>query len=137
MKQNSLYRILDANLNRLREGVRVVEEYFRFLKEDEECAYALKNVRHNVRNIEEGLSRKELLQSRESATDMFSEGMVANEGERESIDALVIANLKRAQEAARVLEEYLKVSSVPQKAEVAKEIRFALYGIEKVWGVNE
>ena len=44
--QNNTYRIIDANLNRLREGIRVVEDIFRYIYNDKELSTKLKNLRH-------------------------------------------------------------------------------------------
>ncbi len=134
MQSSRIYRVIDANLNRLREGVRVSEEYFRFILEDASTASQLKEIRHKVQDVENGLDRKALLGSRDSVNDPFSKGVVAKEGERESLEILVFANLRRAQEAARVLEEYLKLVDAGEQSEISKQIRFALYTIEKVCG---
>ena len=136
MKQESLYRVVDANLNRLREGVRVVEEVFRFIYEDEQRSVALKKIRHRLQDIENELDTYELLAARDSGSDIFSEGAVAAESRRDTLESLVKANIRRAQEASRVLEEFLKMSEVPQTALIAKEVRFSLYTIEKEWGVD-
>ena len=45
MKSNNL-RLMDANLNRLREGIRVVEDIFRYIYNDKQTALKLKNLRH-------------------------------------------------------------------------------------------
>lgn len=127
-----VHRVLDANLNRLREGVRVVEEYYRFISENESCAKALKEVRHKVREINDGIPQDLLLQGRDSASDIFASGVVAKESERSGFSTLLAANIKRAQEASRVLEEYLKlIDKYRELSNIAKEIRFALYTIEK------
>jgi hypothetical protein len=133
---SNIYRVIDANLNRLREGVRVVEECFRFILDDTEKALRLKDIRHKVRNVEEGIDRNSLLSARDSVNDPFAKGVVAKEGERESLEELVLANIRRAQEAARVLEEYLKLVDAAPQSELSKQIRFALYTIEKEWVID-
>ena len=136
MSKVSIYRVIDANLNRLREGVRVSEEVFRFIYENESLALSLKKIRHEVMAIEQSLDEKQLLLARDSSGDMFSAGMEAKESSRKNIEVLLKANLRRSQEAARVLEEFLKMSDVPESAETAKVIRFTLYQIEKEWSVH-
>ncbi len=132
MSVDKIYRVLDANLNRLREGVRVVEEYYRFIKEDEESAKLLKTMRHKVREIDDGIPSHLLLGARDSVNDPFSTGCVAKESEREGLSQLLGANIRRAQEAARVLEEYLKlIDGFGSLSYIAKDIRFSLYTIEK------
>lgn len=131
MNRDGIFRVLDANLNRLREGIRVIEEYFRFYLENSDEAKVLKRLRHEIRQIEQGLSRDELLDGRESDTDPFRSGNEARELERSGMDELVAANIRRAQEAARVLEEYLKLVQETPLSSIAKEIRFELYSVEK------
>lgn len=134
MKQEALYRVLDANLNRLREGVRVVEEIYRFVLEDETSAVTLKELRHELQSIEAVLGYEELLAARDSEGDMFAQGTLGKEIARADVTALFRANIRRAQEAARVLEEFLKLSKAAELSETAKKIRFELYTREKEWG---
>lgn len=132
-----VYRVLDANLNRLREGVRVLEEYYRFIVEDVSLATRLKEVRHHIREIDKGIDHRLLFAARDSENDPFASGVVAKEGERSGFTELLAANMRRAQEAARVLEEYLKlIDGLRSLSYIAKDIRFALYSIEKKQVVN-
>jgi len=121
----SLLRLVDANLNRLKEGVRVVEDICRFVFEYKDEASRLKTVRHNAR-ISKLL---EALSCRDTNTDILK-STTATEKSRESIPSLLIANFKRAQESARTLEEALKISDTDE-AEKFKKIRYELYDIEK------
>jgi thiamine-phosphate pyrophosphorylase len=125
------YRILDANINRLREALRVVEEYFRFAEGDGGAAVGLKKMRHALQTIEAGLDPAMLLASRDSARDPLAGDTRPEERERSGINAVVSASLKRAQEAARVIEEYGKVAGVSAVSEIAKQLRFEVYGFEK------
>ncbi len=134
MNRSAVFRVLDANLNRLREGLRVLEEYYRFGLEDSDTSKKLKCLRHSVRSIEERVSREELLAGRDSDADPFRTGSEARELERTGITELLTANCRRAEESARVLEEYLKLVQDEPLSEIAKEIRFQLYSIEKKWG---
>lgn len=132
-----IYRVLDANLNRLREGVRVLEEYYRFIVEDVPMATRLKEVRHHIREIDDGIDHSLLFEARDSENDPFASGVVAKEAERSGFKELLAANMRRAQEAARVLEEYLKlIDGLVSLSYIAKDIRFALYSIEKKQVVN-
>ena len=127
----SVLRVIDANLNRLREALRVVEEYARFLTGDEELAVRLKGMRHALRQVEERVGQKQLLRSRDTAGDPLSSGNRPEELNRTGAAGVVRANLKRGQEAARVLEEYTKVADMPGAADTAKALRFGLYEVEK------
>jgi len=117
-------RILDANLNRLREGIRVVEDVFRYVYNDAQTALRLKNLRH--------LSRidiyNELLSSRDIKNDVLKK-TTQSETNREDLYSILIANFKRAQESARVLEEFGKLLS-NETSEKFKYIRYELYDLE-------
>ncbi len=126
-----LYRIVDANLNRLREALRVVEEYVRFLTAHEELTAQLKRMRHSLRELESRVGRERLLASRDTLTDPLASATRPEELDRESVDDVMSANCKRAQEAARVLEEYLKATRLADLSAPAKMLRFNLYAFEK------
>lgn len=119
-----LNRILDANLNRLREGIRVIEDIARYILEDKNLTSELKTIRHQIR-IDE---TTKLLESRNIKTDI-SKNSTKSELERTSLKNTVIANFKRTQESARVLEEILKLDST-LLSEKFKNIRYKLYDIE-------
>ena len=127
---SSVLRILDANLNRLREALRVIEEHFRFISTHEQFAAELKLLRHRCADIEQAIGRNRLLQSRDTDTDPFAGEMRCEEMGRETTGDVLAANSKRAQEAARVIEEYAK-ADYPQAAQRAKSMRFSLYKFEK------
>lgn len=120
----STLRIIDANLNRLREGLRVLEDIFRFVYEDESIASTLKNLRHQVR-----LENKNLLAARNIQGDILKK-TTTSEMKRENFEDIITANIKRAQESSRVLEEIFKSFDAP-KSLIFKDIRYNLYDIEK------
>ncbi|MDR2341948.1 MAG: thiamine-phosphate pyrophosphorylase [Campylobacteraceae bacterium] len=120
-----ILRLIDANLNRLREGIRVVEDIRRYCFDDEITSKTLKELRHKVR-IEPYLT---LLKTRDIENDVLKT-TIKSESSREDLNSIQIANTKRAQESARVLEEILKLYSI-KEAQNFKEIRYALYAIEK------
>lgn len=129
--EEQIYRIIDANLNRLREGLRVCEEYFRFAKNEKKPSQKLKELRHQCKNLEENFEKGKLFFSRDSTNDLFANGFEAMENERKNIDALFSANIKRCQEAARVIEEFAKLCKKESASQIAKNIRFELYTFEK------
>jgi thiamine-phosphate pyrophosphorylase len=135
--ENTVYRILDANLNRLREGLRIIEEYFRFLQNDAEIAVELKKQRHELIAIEIGLGKELLLFHRDISSDCFANENRPEELNRTTAKDILYASFKRVQEAARVLEEYTKITKFPEFSEKAKKIRFSLYAIEKKFQENE
>jgi len=118
-------RLIDANLNRLREGIRVVEDIFRYAYNDKKTAKRLKELRHQSRiNL-----YNELLDSRDIKNDVLKKS-TSSEQKRENLKSILIANFKRAQESARVLEELTKLLEI-DVSEVFKEIRYELYDLEK------
>ncbi|PHO09304.1 thiamine-phosphate pyrophosphorylase [Malaciobacter canalis] len=125
MKKNNL-RLIDANLNRLREGIRVVEDIFRYIYDDKITASKLKELRHQSR-ID---NYKDLLQSRDIKNDVLKKS-TNSEQNRKNLESILIANFKRAQESARVLEEFCKLTS-SKDSENFKYIRYELYDLEIV-----
>ncbi len=121
----SLLRLVDANLNRLKEGIRVIEDICRFVYEFKEEASKLKNLRHSARTscLLEALANRDIIGD-------ISKNTTNTEKQRENINSLLIANFKRAEESARVLEESLKLINADE-AEEFKKIRYSLYDIEK------
>lgn len=122
-----MLRLVDANLNRLAEGLRVLEDVARFLLNDASPTQELKKWRHNLLlNFKE----RELLSSRDARGDVGAQP--SSEGERKDLSSLVIANARRVQESLRVLEECARLpgSPIPDWAKF-QEARFALYEIEK------
>lgn len=120
-----LYRVIDANLNRLKEGVRVVEDLMRYLHNNKELSSKLKTIRHQARyeNIDA------LLEHRDSINDVLRP-TTKSELNRTDLKSIIIANFKRAQESSRVLEELFKLSDAKQ-SENFKHIRYELYDLEK------
>lgn len=128
---NSIYRILDANANRAREGLRTVEEYLRLVRNDSDLTSRLKQLRHDITEAISGMHIEEqLIQARESDLDVGATTPQGSEAERMSPAHIVTASLRRSQEALRVLEEYSKLVSC-EAAGAFKRIRFATYTIEK------
>ena len=125
MNENYL-RLIDANLNRLREGIRVVEDIFRYVYNDKQTALKLKELRHLSR-LENYI---ELLQTRDVKNDVLRSS-IKSEQNRSDLYSILIANFKRAQESSRVLEEFCKLISV-EDSENFKYIRYELYNLEIV-----
>lgn len=120
-----LLRVIDANLNRLKEGIRVIEDVARYVHNDKELATSLKTLRHLCR-IE---PIESLLASRDSVNDVLRP-TVQSEMNRSDLRSIVIANYKRGQESSRVLEELYKIVD-GEISERFKQIRYELYTLEK------
>jgi hypothetical protein len=129
MTNNSLppefLRVVDANLNRLKEGIRVIEDIARYVHNDKDLSTSLKHLRHLCR-IE---PLEELLFARDSINDVLRPTM-SSEMNRTNLRSIIVANYKRTQESSRVLEELYKIVD-PALSEQFKNIRYELYTLEK------
>jgi len=123
-------RIIDANLNRIGEGLRVLEEIARLLLNDAVLSQQLKDMRHGMVKVELSLERR-FLQARDSAGDVGINLEASGEKKYKDIPETVVANARRVQEALRVMEELAKNPGVPLESAKFKQARFALYTIEK------
>ncbi len=122
--EERLYRVIDANLNRLKEGLRVVEDVRRYGFDDLALSKKIKTLRHKAK-----IPQKEFIKFRDAANDVLKPSL-KEEQIRLNLDDLQTANIKRAQESARVLEECFKLVDV-KISEIFKTIRYELYEIEK------
>ncbi len=120
-----LLRVCDANLNRLREGIRVIEDILRYKDNNKQLASKLKSLRHQTQLP----NYKKLLTCRDSINDVLKPS-TSSEQSRTSLESILIANFKRAEESARVLEELFKLHDITL-SERFKHIRYELYDIEK------
>ena len=117
-------RIIDANLNRLKEGLRVVEDIRRYGFDDKTLSSRIKVLRHKAK-----ISQTEFIEFRNVSTDVLKRS-TKSELNRTSLKDIQIANLKRAEESSRVLEECFKLINL-ELSELFKQIRYELYDIEK------
>ena len=126
-----LFRVIDANLNRLKEGIRVVEDIIRYRDNNQELSSQLKQLRH-LAKVDDINS---LLMNRDSINDVLRP-TIQSELYRVDIQSILLANFKRAQESARVLEELFKLGD-PKQSENFKSIRYTLYNLEKEIILNQ
>jgi thiamine-phosphate pyrophosphorylase len=123
-------RVLDANFNRAREAIRVVEDYCRFVLDDKFLSNELKQMRHDLAEVVETLPASLLIESRETQRDVGTSLSTDREGKRTSPLDVARTNLKRLQEALRSLEEFAKL----QGAELGRKleaIRYRSYTVER------
>lgn len=120
---------MDANLNRAREGLRVLEDTARFVWRAPAWSRSFKGMRHAL-DQETRRNYEKLCLARDAQDDL---GRQEREPSRRNFRGLVAANFRRAEEALRVLEEYAKVL-VPTRPSHLKVLRYQLYDLEKrVW----
>src|ERR1039457_6979802 len=98
MQSNSVIRIVDENLNRLAEGLRVLEDIARMVLDDGELTQQLKTLRHDLIRADLPFNL-ELLRSRNSAADVGSKSEVDGETREKQLPLLAVANSRRAQES--------------------------------------
>jgi len=124
---SKIYRIIDANINRVTEGLRVVEDVFRFYYDNKTVQGRLKALRHSVLA---GLDQHEFISHRKPTDDVGFAGKGKLEFDRASVQDIIRSNMKRAQEGLRVLEEVFKME-YPNTARDMKRLRYNVYQIEK------
>ena len=118
-----VWRLLDANANRAREGLRTIEDTARFVLDKPEVAKSLRRLRHGLDELVRG-HYKTLLRARDVSRDS-GRGNVAKPYSG-GIGTLLAANFKRCEEALRVLEEYGRIIS-PRAVKRAQALRFKVY----------
>lgn len=130
MRKNNIYRIIDANLNRVKEGLRVCEEIARFILNNHKFTADFKNIRHEIDGIiQKACPVSVLLKERNSDGDV---GRLNSRGElkRSNCRDIFWANIQRAKESLRVLEEFSKL--IDEKSALSfKRLRYKVYEIEK------
>jgi len=128
---NNIYRIIDANANRISEGLRTLEDHFRFAKPDMKLNAKLRNLRHEIRDSLKGMDDI-MISSRESLSDNGLAISQSSEVDRRlSEKEFVKANFKRIQEALRSVEENLKLLKNDRISKSVEAIRFTVYDLEK------
>ncbi|MBU0686941.1 MAG: thiamine phosphate synthase [Candidatus Margulisbacteria bacterium] len=126
-----IYRIFDANINRALEGLRVVEEIARFILEDKKLSSKIKGLRGKVKYACSLIPQQQLIiKIRDSKKDVGWKVYPKSESSRADIISIYKANIKRATEALRVLEEFTKLIN-PGAGRAFKDLRFMVYDLEK------
>jgi thiamine-phosphate pyrophosphorylase len=133
---HQLLRMIDANLNRSSEGLRVLEDVARFLLNDAELSQRLKDIRHALARETKSLSVG-LLSKRDSEHDVGARMGAGYEPETkqslQDLSGLVTANAKRVEESLRVVEELAKLPEISSMLNSAsfEQTRFTLYTLER------
>ena len=126
-------RMIDANYNRAKEALRVVEDIYRFLYEDKNLSRRAKTLRHSLTEpFKNKRIYKKMLRQRHSSKDL-GRGIHRLEMKRKNIEDILFANLQRSKESARVLEELFKIIDEKSVGKF-KRLRYNLYSFEKAAG---
>ena len=123
--QAAVCRILDANLDRAREGLRIVEEWCRFGLNSAPLTEECKQLRQELALWHS----PELRAARDTPGDPGTELTHPQEQQRASLGVLLQANFCRVEEALRVLEEYGKLYH-PKMGGAFKQMRYRVYTLE-------
>ena len=119
-------RILDANLNRCREALRLAEDYARLTLDDERLCADLKAIRHALAAV----TPPDLDLHRDTPGDVGTSVTTPAEAARRDLGHAVVAACKRFGEASRVVEELLKIAA-PADAAAVESARYRFYEIER------
>ncbi len=129
--QKKINRLIDVNLNRAKEALRVCEEIARFVIEEPELSMSYKKLRHRITQISStlNLDLKTLLNSRNIKADVGKKSIIS-ELRRVDVVDIFFANTQRLKESVRVLEEFSKVINKTAAVKF-KTLRFKVYALEK------
>jgi len=122
---NRIAQLIDANLDRAREGLRVMEDWCRFGLKRDDFSIQIKDWRQQLGAHHQNIYRKARLVSEDPAMGV-SHPLQKN---RSTPEDIFIANSSRVQEALRVLEEFTRITD-PKLSEIATKIRYKTYEIE-------
>ncbi len=121
--------MVDANFNRAKEGLRVVEDIFRFCLADNNLRKKIRKVRHALDSVVQEKVLKRAILSRDSRQDLGRKVDYLEFKRKDTVDTLYI-NFQRVKESLRVLEEFFKLILPGQVAKI-KKVRYEIYTIEK------
>ncbi len=126
-----ILRIIDANVNRVKEGLRVCEDEVRFFSNNSYSTKEFKTIRHRVTDLikQAPFTTNALLKSRDVKKDV---GRPSNaiEFNRKNTSDIFLANIQRSKESIRVIEEFFKVID-KNIAEKFKDLRYRIYSLEQ------
>jgi len=125
-------RIIDANLNRIGEGLRLLENLARLLLNDTALTQQLKTMRHELVTSDRS-SYQQLLQARDAEGDVGINIKTLEQEKPRDLPTMVAANARRVQESLRTIEELAKLPGITPKFDPEKfqQARFNLYTIEQ------
>ncbi len=128
--EHSIYRIIDANFNRAREAVRVIEDFCRFAVNSSQLTERAKQLRHKLSAAIDKLGIEKLITARNTTEDVGIGQKVDEQLHRTSLNDCFIAACKRLTEALRVLAETIQTFN-PAAAQTIENLRYNAYTLEK------
>lgn len=124
----AVLRLIDANANRAREALRVMEDYARFVLDNADLSRTLKELRHDLAAAIGAILPQAILH-RDTPGDVGALHSTEDELYRDSVADVVTAAGKRLGEALRAIEEYLKTFD-PASSQQVEALRYAAYDLE-------
>jgi thiamine-phosphate pyrophosphorylase len=128
--ERSSYRIIDANFNRAREAVRVIEDYCRFALNCDSLSQRARQLRHNLCAAVSNLNTEQLIASRDTLNDVGVGSVVDNQMRRTDLHDCFTAAAKRLPEALRTIGEIAQIIN-PAIALKIEDLRYTAYTLEK------
>ena len=128
-ESKQLLRIMDANFNRAKEGLRVCEDVTRYGLNRQTLTRDFKNVRHQLTKTIGSLQIADLLNARDIQGDV-GRGSTTSEFKRQDLNDIFYANAQRVKESLRVLEEVTKLLDASCARKI-KEMRYKIYALEQ------
>ena len=125
-----ILRILDAESNRAAEGLRVVEDYVRFVLDDRHLTELAKKLRHDLSSTLNPLWRNGRLSARAADDDVGAMLAADLAAQRATTANVATASFKRTEQALRSLEEYAKLLE-PGVAAAIEPLRYRTYVLER------
>jgi thiamine-phosphate pyrophosphorylase len=122
-------RIIDANTNRAREALRVLEDYARFVLNSEDLCAPLKQLRHDFTEALKPFLDEAILH-RNTPGDVGTAVKTVSEGSREDVNHVITAAGKRLGEALRTIEEFLKTEDAAGASRL-EALRYRFYDLEQ------
>ena len=131
IEKKKIFRVIDANLNRAKEGLRICEDITRFVLNKKKETRQYKNIRHELLRISSLLNvdKKILIGHRDICKDVGKKSILA-ELKRKNVEDVFFANSQRCKESARVQEELLKLINSKGSA-LCKKNRYQIYDLER------
>lgn len=124
-------RLIDANVNRVSEGIRVLEDTVRFIYDREDFSKVLREKRHYLRKLFISFDEK-FLEARDTPNDVgIKITQNSSLDKKSSTKNLVTGNFKRIQEGLRSIEESLKVINHFDLSKEIENFRYSFYTLEK------
>jgi len=128
--ERRVYRIIDANFNRAREALRVIEDYCRFALDSDPLTSRAKQIRHELSACVTSVGTARLLTARDTLADVGVGKQVPSQLSRTSLSDCLTAGCKRLTEALRVLAETVQTTN-PNLAPKIEKLRYDTYTLEK------